>query len=202
LSGKSKPQIGQIFNPFKRFTGLFIPEALARCTWISPGAKLVYGRLARYAGQDGRCNPAVTTLATEVGLKKRQTQTHLKSLERGKLIGRIPRRSKARQLSNGYVFLWHPLFEARVSKTAPTGVQDLAPAPVQDPARKESQTEEGHIEEKVLDLDCLPPIAKTSDSRQESLCRKHPRLREALSDYMMPLMTLNACIPAIDLLST
>ena len=49
-------QIGQPFNPFKLFTGIFIPEALVRAKGVSPGAKLTYGRLSRYAGQDGSCS--------------------------------------------------------------------------------------------------------------------------------------------------
>ena len=48
-------RVGQPFNPFRLFTGIFIPEALVRSELVSPGAKMAYGRLARYAGQDGRC---------------------------------------------------------------------------------------------------------------------------------------------------
>jgi hypothetical protein len=54
-----KMQIGQPFNPFRLFTGIFIPEGLVRAKCISPGAKLTYGRLARYAGQKGQCYAAV-----------------------------------------------------------------------------------------------------------------------------------------------
>src|ERR1022692_92146 len=65
MAGQQGPapalEVGQPFNPFGLFTGIFIPDALVRSTIISPGAKLVYGRLARYAGQDGRCYPAVET---------------------------------------------------------------------------------------------------------------------------------------------
>jgi hypothetical protein len=42
---------GQPFNPYRMFKGLFIPEGLARCDWISPGAKLAWGRLARYVAK-------------------------------------------------------------------------------------------------------------------------------------------------------
>jgi hypothetical protein len=70
-------QVGQPFNPFRIFTGIFIPEALVRSDLVSPGAKLAYGRLARYAGQDGRCFPAVETLAQEIGVGKRQAQRYV-----------------------------------------------------------------------------------------------------------------------------
>jgi Helix-turn-helix domain len=185
VSPKNKPQIGQTFNPYKKFTGLLIPEALARSTLVSPGAKLVYGRLARYAGQNGNAHPAVPSLAAEVGLKKRQVQNHLAALEKAKLIRRIPRSSASRQTNNAYVFLWHEMFEDRVHETAPGGVQDPAGGGVQDVAHEESPIEESHFEEKDLDLDCLPRIAKTGDSRQESSCSQYPRLRDELTDYMV-----------------
>jgi len=38
-------KIGQPFNPFRVFKGIFIPEALVRTNGISPGAKLAYGRV-------------------------------------------------------------------------------------------------------------------------------------------------------------
>lgn len=155
------------------FTGLFVPEALARCASITPGAKLVYGRLVRYAGQNGKCHPSVKALAAEVGLKRRQVQNHLAALERANLIRRVSRHFNSKQSSNSYLFLWHPLFEE--------GVHDIARGGVQTNAHKENHC----IEEKVLDLDCLPRIAKTGDSRQESSCSQYPRLRDELTDYMV-----------------
>ena len=46
-------RVRQPFNPFRLFTDIFIPEALVRCNLVSPGAKMAYARLARYASQDG-----------------------------------------------------------------------------------------------------------------------------------------------------
>ena len=43
-------QIGEPFNPFRFFNGIFVPEALVRTKLVSAGAKLAYGRLVRYAG--------------------------------------------------------------------------------------------------------------------------------------------------------
>src|SRR5215470_4700366 len=66
-SHEARPRVGQAFNPYGLFTGIFIPEALVKCQSSSAGAKLAFGRLARYGGQDGHCYPAVSTLATEIG---------------------------------------------------------------------------------------------------------------------------------------
>jgi hypothetical protein len=67
-------RIGRPFNPYRLFTGIFIPDGMVRSTIISAGAKLTYGRLLRYAGQDGKCYPAVETLAAEIGVSDRQVQ--------------------------------------------------------------------------------------------------------------------------------
>ena len=162
-------QTGQPFNPFRLFTGIFIPEGLVRANGISPGAKLTYGRLGRYAGQDGACYPAVPTLAAEIGVSVRQTQYYLAELEREKLIRRVTRLSEGGQTSNAYQFLWHPLLGTPVKEIAPGQVQDVAPEGVQDLAPKESQTKESHSEESHNgDLDYPPTNRKKRDSRLES----------------------------------
>src|ERR1017187_6405929 len=104
-------QVGRAFNPFGLFTGIFIPEALVRSTTFSAGAKLTYGRLARYAGQDGNCYPAVPTLASEIGVSVRQTQNYLAELEEQRLIRRVRRFAGPAQTSNAFQFLWHRLLE-------------------------------------------------------------------------------------------
>jgi len=62
------------FNPYRRFTGIFIPESLVRCRWLSAGAKLAWGRLARHAGHDGPCYPTMKILGREIGIGERQVQ--------------------------------------------------------------------------------------------------------------------------------
>jgi hypothetical protein len=58
-SGKTTRSVGlrrgQPFNPYRMFTGIFIPEELVRSTRIRAGAKLAWSRLARYAGAKGWC---------------------------------------------------------------------------------------------------------------------------------------------------
>ena len=85
--------------------------ALVRSDLVSPGAKMAYGRLVRYGGQDGRCFPAVETLGQEIGVGERQAQRYLSELEREKLIRRRSRFSDQGQTSNDIEFLWHPLFQ-------------------------------------------------------------------------------------------
>jgi Helix-turn-helix domain len=183
------PKVGEPFNPYGIFNGIFIPEMLVKARGISPGAKLTYGRLARFAGQNGNCYPAVTTLALEIAVSVRQLQRYLGELEAHGFIRRQPRVLKAGQTSSTYVFLWHTLFELGVTQTAPEGVTNWSP--------KESQMEESQSKEtgiadglrRACDLDSPPTNRKNRDSRLDlrragSGCKQYHRLREALADYM------------------
>jgi Helix-turn-helix domain len=188
-AGKVSLHVGQPFNPFGLFNGIFIPEALMRAKGISLGAKVTYGRLARYAGQDGNCYPSVPTLAAELATSARQTQRYLAELEGNELIRRIPRISESGQTSSTYVFLWHPLFVEGMTDPAPEGVTDPTPERVTDPTPKESHSEESPIEETNIDLDSPSANRKNGDSRVDSsdvasTCKQYPRVREALAEYM------------------
>src|SRR5258705_1421106 len=72
-----EPRVGQPFNPYKLFTGIFIPEALVRYRGLSCWAKVAYGRLARYAGENGEGWPAIPTLAGEMGIGCTQTRPYV-----------------------------------------------------------------------------------------------------------------------------
>ncbi len=80
------PAIGQPFNPFKRFLAAVIPEPVCRYRGISPGAKLTYGRLYRYAKENGVAFPAILTLAGETGMSETQARGYIKELEKQRFI--------------------------------------------------------------------------------------------------------------------
>ncbi len=99
---------GEPFNPFRLFNGLFVPEALAQFSGVSPGAKLAYGRLARYAGQNGKCFPATDALGAELGVSERQARRYVMELDKAGFIRRNARFHGSGQTSNEFEFLWHP----------------------------------------------------------------------------------------------
>lgn len=151
------PRPGQPFNPYKIFTGIFIPEALVRNPDISPGAKIAYGRLARYAGEDGDCHPSVKTLAREIGIRQRQAQRYLAELETHGFIRSFARYSSPNTRdTNGYIFLWHESLLGSLRRPVPP-VSDVTPPPaslatppvVSEMAPKESHREESHFKENV-----------------------------------------------------
>lgn len=152
-----RPRVGERFRPYKRFRNLLIPEAMARNRGLPPGAKLVYGRLCRYAGEDGRCFPSVASLAEEVGLGPRQVQNHLALLRReGFLLAEERFKETRGQTSNSYVFLWHRTFDkwedhlnqqCRVNSSSPSPLHHNSTHPANRVSPKESHLKEGHSQE-------------------------------------------------------
>lgn len=120
-------QLGQPFNPFHLFHGVFVPDALVRYRGLNPTSKFLWARLARYAGRDGRAYPSVPTLAMELGLSDRQVQRGLALLERERFIRRdLQKTKKGDFTSNNYVFLWHPI----LADATMTRAEDVAkPSP-------------------------------------------------------------------------
>jgi hypothetical protein len=180
-------QPGEPFNPYRMFVGLFIPEGLARSRSVSAGAKLIWGRLARYAGEDGRCYPTMKSLGLEVGIGGRQAQKYVVELEKAKLIRRVSRFTARAQTSNAFEFLWHELFETALNYRSPEGANDDSPRGANDRSYKESQIEESQFEEQ-RDPDYLSLNRKKRDTPpgvcSPSVCQQYPKVRNCLARYM------------------
>jgi hypothetical protein len=74
-------QVGQVFIPRQVLNaGIFVPDSLLACRAISDGAKLLWARLARYAGARGQCFPLLSTVAADLGRSERQVQRYLAEL--------------------------------------------------------------------------------------------------------------------------
>jgi hypothetical protein len=126
-SGNQAPQrlIGEPFNPYKQFPGIFVPEPICRFKGLSAGAKMIYGRLCRYAGKDGAAYPSISMLGAETGIGETQARGYIKELEHERFIA-VDRENRHFRKdgsggSNGYVFLWHSAFlgEAGALRKAP-----------------------------------------------------------------------------------
>lgn len=105
------PAVGEIYNPWRTFCGSFIPNAILRCRELSSTAKLTFGRLSQYAGEDGEAYPSYHTLGQEIGVERRQAIRAVRELERFGLIRPVTRhREDGGLTSNSYVFLWHAIF--------------------------------------------------------------------------------------------
>lgn len=97
-------QPGERINPYRLFTGSFLPTWLLERRELSPGAKLVYARLARYAGKRGVAYPRQPVLAAEIGLGERQVRRHLTELRKCGLVAVL---KGSRGKPSRYFFLAH-----------------------------------------------------------------------------------------------
>jgi hypothetical protein len=105
------PRVGEPFNPYGMFNGIWIPDGMLKCAEVCPSAKLVYGRLTRFGGVNGSCIPSIATLAAELGMTVRQVQRLIHDLCNAGFLRRDPRyRANGSQTSNGFVFLFHRCF--------------------------------------------------------------------------------------------
>jgi hypothetical protein len=142
------PRVGERFNPYGRFNGCYVPEAIARYRGLSPGSKLAYGRFVRYAGKDGAVYPSMPTLGTEIGCSENQARSYVTELIEHRFI-EVARRSGR---VNTYYFVWHKAFNGDVGSAkfspkqktrTPSGScggppQDAVAVPPQDAGGEES----------------------------------------------------------------
>lgn len=184
-----------------------------RYTGLSHGAKLVWARLAQYAGADGRAYPAVGTLAQEVGLKKRHTQNLLAELKAEGFI-----ESELGPRANVYHFLLHPaLIEEGVqvhayrdAESCPVPMQDDASidakkcsAPAQDDAPKETKEENQKKKTTTPNVGRRVSFSDLSEEKQRYIELKtaseqrRGRIRSSVAAYKARLVQL-AAVGALD----
>src|SRR5665213_3020750 len=105
MSAPAEFQTGQPFNPWKRFTGGFIPLGMLAYPGLSDRAKLFYGRLCLYAGKDGDCFAGRKKMATDMDVSVATITRLLNELARTRFI-RPKRRGPHR--TDVIEFLYHP----------------------------------------------------------------------------------------------
>lgn len=121
--GESPPT----FNPYQKFNGVFVPEAMLSYRGLKANAKLLYGQLCRYAGKNGDCHPSQARLARDMGLTVSGINGLLAQLVSEGFIKREapgPDRVRRydydeRELKGGttrYYFLLHPILKGSMKK--------------------------------------------------------------------------------------
>ena len=186
------PVPGDAYNPWRMFNGCFIPNAVLRCPELSARAKLVFGRLCQYAGENGEAFPSYRSLAREVGVERRCAMKAVRELEEFRLIKSVSRwRNDGAPASNVYIFLWHEIFQQAVAGPTPGvhndtrgGVHgDTTPwysnvhQMVSTRAPKKNQTKESKFEETTtkeirLVLD-ETPLNSVADRELQALAQRH-----------------------------
>lgn len=72
-----------------------VPNAVLESDRISPGAKLAYAMLLKYAWQNDFCFPGQDRLAKDMGVSLRSTSSYIQELEKKELIS-VRRRGQGR----------------------------------------------------------------------------------------------------------
>lgn len=178
-------QVGQPFNPFLVFYGIYIPEALLRYPGLSSAAKLCYGVLCRYAGDKGRCWPSQDHVATALGgVSVRNVRRHLKELESKGFIRVV---QIGLQRNNEYEFLWHEIFTG--SERTDLSAQDRTRPSAQDrtgqsaPSKKES-LKESAAAKKSASSSPNPSLFKPEGRPMKTLSRIQPEETEIFLEWM------------------
>ena len=175
---------GAPFVPYGLFTYATIPNVLMQYRGVSAGAKLVWARLCQHAGRSGRAYPKQETLAAELGTDVRTIQRLLTELVMAEFLQVVRPDGQDRLLhrANHYLFLWHPIFNAK--SPVPEGVAESAkadptesvvPDPTEfvspDPTESVGLTIKTHNTKKHT----IPTAAADGVSLREDDPKKHPR---------------------------
>lgn len=117
-------EIGQRFIPYKMFNGIHIPNCLLEMKELSSNAKLCWGRLSQYAGEDGFCVPKQELLSKELGISLSTVRNVLNELKEFKLIEIESPKGEDRLFHKNcrYYFLWHEILTPRTDKNNTSGL--------------------------------------------------------------------------------
>jgi len=88
------------FDPISSLGFTQIPNAILQHRDLSPGAKITYSMLLKYAWEKDKCFPGQDRLADDIGISKRSVITYLKEIE---AIGYLETKRRGRGLTNIYI---------------------------------------------------------------------------------------------------
>jgi len=189
MSAELPPRI----NPYRMFTGSWLPTWLLERRELSPGAKLTYARLARYAGKRGVAYPRQATLAEEIGVEERRAQRFLLELRK---LGLIFVRKSGRGKPARYWFLEHAWITGRefpdTTKSSGQSAPDTTPVSGQStPALKDRARglEESHKQKRVTAArgGAATPRTPFRNHRSDHTVSRSPRLQKLVGNLASSL---------------
>jgi hypothetical protein len=147
------------------FYGSMIPDSVMSLRTLKPVAKLLLGRLYKYAGERDRCNPSLPTLAGELGASVDTIGRSLKELEGRGFIRPVRHARKEAER----VLLWNPL-PSKSLRTAATGDAEDDSARTRNHAHDETAGMRNHGGDDSAKMASMIP--------QNSGCYKEKRIIE------------------------
>lgn len=137
--------------------GAMIPLPIMAAPDLSPGAKLCYAAMCRFAGRDGRCFPSERELGEKLRVSERSARSYVAELVSH---GYIERERRRRSETNNYFFLWRDEFADYEADRQNPDARDR-----QNPDAKVSQLRE------TLDSDYAPRFAGGESSPRAGALR-------------------------------
>lgn len=155
-------QAGQSFNPYRLFNGSYIPDCILSFPGLSSSSKLIWARLAKFAGESGECFPSQKRLAEETGVSERAVRYSIEELVRqGFLEVKEPlSNERLAHRTSTYTFLWHPVFEGQGRASGPD--RQKLPVP---PAKIAGDIDRGVKESQLRESSPQPPRGGPLPSR-------------------------------------
>ena len=187
-------QVGQVFIPRQVLnSGIFVPDSLLACRAISDGAKLLWARLARYAGARGQCFPLLSTVAADLGRSERQIQRYLAELIHEQFV---IAQQRGFNKSNAYQFLWHPVFDLHwTTDLSPCSTTGLSSCNGSAKNRIEMQAKPPRIVEVVeIPIDSACPSPQTA--KRKPLTQAEAGVREHLERFQVELEIAGTILPS------
>ena len=131
-----------IINPRQRLVGAFIPNAIMEYRYLSQSAKMMWARMAQYAGKDGRCFPSIERLGHDIGLSRSAARKAMAELQKKGFILAKHATGKARlmHMTSEYFFLDHPVFHD--GEKVLSGESEIGPS-LEGPKMDNGQPENG-----------------------------------------------------------
>lgn len=140
----------EFINPYRLFYGAMIPNWLLRRKEVNSSEKLVYARLAQYAGRKGVAFPCKRKLAVETGLSRDYVSDVLVKLETLQLLVSKERpQDGGPNKSNEYRFLRHEWMDDESDDEEDDGTGGCPPPPRGGPDQPQGGA--GHTQRGVPD---------------------------------------------------
>lgn len=131
-----KFEVGQPFNPYNMFHGIFIPTGLVEHSQVKDSVKILMGRLFMYAGRDGKAYPYRENLAKECGWEIRKLDRVIKETKKIGLIKTRPHITKNTEnehtAPSEYIFLYSSIYDEGNEAKIPTDKNDSRPTDKND----------------------------------------------------------------------
>lgn len=137
----------RVFRPFRAFNGAHVPSVILSSREISPGAKLLWGVLAKYAGEHGDAYPRQSRLAEDLGWNIKTLRKRLEELvQKGYIVQSREKGDRRAHRPFTYRFVWRDEFEPHLMRPLAQVQRALLPAP-EDGHRIENHTGGSPVED-------------------------------------------------------